>query len=62
VQTTLEGNIIMFIAENHQEFKKIEVVLREGDIGILLWEIPLLIEVLLVEEGIFLVPLVNMED
>jgi len=62
VQTTLEGNIIMFIAENHQELKKIEVVLREGDIGIILCEIPLLIEVLLVEEGIFLVPLVNMED
>jgi hypothetical protein len=52
----------MFIAENHQEFKKIEVVLRKGAIGILLWEMPLLIEVLLVEEGIFLVPLVNMED
>jgi hypothetical protein len=60
VQTVLEGYIIEFSAENHQYFSKEEAIFKEGARGRLLWEIPLWIKVLLVEEGMFLVPSANM--
>jgi hypothetical protein len=60
VHNILEGYIIEFVAENHQSFSKGEEIFKEGARGRLLWEIPLWIKVLLVEEGIFSVPLANM--
>jgi hypothetical protein len=61
VHTTLEGYIIEFSIANHQYFLKEEVVFKEGAHGILLQEIPLWIKILLAEEGMFYVPLVEME-
>jgi hypothetical protein len=60
VQITLEGYIIEFVAENHQALSKAEAIFREGSRGRLLWEIPLWIKVLLVEEGMLHVPSVDM--
>jgi hypothetical protein len=42
-------------------FKIHEEIFKEGARGRLLWEIPLWIKVLLVEEGMFLIPSVDME-
>jgi hypothetical protein len=49
VHTVLEGYAIDFSAEKHQNFSKAEAILKEGDRGILLTEIPLWIKILLVE-------------
>jgi hypothetical protein len=61
VQTVLEGYIIDFVAKNHQAFSKSKEIFREGSRGIVLQKIPLWIKVLLVEEGMFLVPSGDME-
>jgi hypothetical protein len=49
IHTTLEFYIIEFVVENHQYFSKAEVVFHEGARGRLLQEIPLWINILLVE-------------
>jgi hypothetical protein len=51
VNTTLEGYIIEFAAENHQYFSWAEVDFKKDARGRLLREIPLWIKVFLMEEG-----------
>jgi hypothetical protein len=62
VQTTLEGCIIEFSAENHHSFSKAEEVFYEGSRGRLLREISLWMKILLVEEGMLLVALFEMAE
>jgi len=61
VHTTLESYIIEFVAEIHQAFSKSKQIFKERARGRLLRELPLWIKFLLVEEGIFSIPLVDME-
>jgi hypothetical protein len=49
------------LQKKNQYFSKGEVIFKEGVRGVLLWEIPLWIKVLLVEEGKFHVPSGDME-
>jgi hypothetical protein len=51
VNTTLEGYIIEFAAENHQYFSREEEDFKKYTWGRLLREIPLWIKVFLMEEG-----------
>jgi hypothetical protein len=52
VNTTLEGYIIEFAAQNHQYFSRAEEDFKKGARRIMLREIPLWIKVFLMEEGI----------
>jgi hypothetical protein len=61
VDTTLEGYIIDFAMENHQSFSREEVIFKKGACKIILLEIPLWINVFLVEEGMLIVPSSEME-
>jgi hypothetical protein len=60
VQTTLEGYIIEFVAENHQSFSKKKSYSKKELEEDCCWEISLWINILLVEEGMFHVPFTNM--
>jgi hypothetical protein len=62
VQTTLEGCIIEFAVENHHSLSKAEEVFYGGSRGRLLREISLWMKILLVEEGMLLVPLFEMAE
>jgi len=53
----LEISFVAFVAKNNQAFPKAEAIFREEARGTLLQEIPLWIKVLLVEEGMFPLPL-----
>jgi hypothetical protein len=61
VQTTLEGYIIEFSAENYQLFSKVEEVFYEGDQGRLSRETPLWMKILMVEEGMLPILMVEMD-
>jgi hypothetical protein len=56
VNTTLEGYIIEFVAENHQYFSRAKAYFKKYARGRLLREIPLRIKVFLMEEGILTIP------
>jgi hypothetical protein len=60
VNTTLEGYIIEFAAENHQYFSWAEEIFKKGAWGRLLREIPLWIKVFLMEEGMITIPSTEM--
>jgi hypothetical protein len=51
VNTTLEGYIIEFAAENHQSFSRVGADFKKDARGRLLREIPMWIKVFLMEEG-----------
>jgi hypothetical protein len=60
VDTTMEGYIIEFTAENHLSFSQEKVIFKKGVQKILIREIPLWIKVFLVEEGMLIVPSIEM--
>jgi hypothetical protein len=61
VNTTLEGYIIEFAVENHQSFLRVEVISKKYVRGRLLREIPLWIKFVLMEEGMMIMSLTEME-
>jgi hypothetical protein len=60
VNTTLEGYIIKFSAENHQSFSREEVDFKKYAWGRILRQIPLCIKVFLMEKGMLTISPIKM--